>query len=63
MPLYERDTEGKLVKVEEVPEAAIMAIERYDEEAIAHRLTTGIASDAFIYHYPIKTATGAKGNY
>jgi len=60
-PFYERDSEGKLVPViGEVPEAAITVIERFDEEAIAHRLTTGIASDSFIYHYPIKTATGVK---
>lgn len=60
MPLYERDTEGKLIPVSEVPEEAIATIERFDEEAIAHRLTTGIATDAFIYHYPIKTTTGVK---
>jgi len=60
MSFYERDAEGKLVPIGEVPDEAIRAIERFDEEAIAHRLTTGIASDAFIYHYPIKTATGVK---
>ncbi len=60
MSFYERDADGKLVPIGEVPDAAIVAIERFDEEAIAHRLTTGIATDAFIYHYPIKTATGVK---
>lgn len=61
MPFYERDAEGKLVPiVGEVSEEAIRAIERYDEEAIFQRMTTGIATEAFIYHYPIKTATGAK---
>jgi len=60
MPFYEKDAKGELVPIGEVPEEVISAIERYDEEAIAHRLTTGIASDAFIYHYPIKTGTGVK---
>ncbi len=60
MSFYERDADGKLMPIGEVPDAAIVAIERFDEEAIAHRLTTGIATDAFIYHYPIKTATGVK---
>ena len=61
MSFYERSTEGKLVPVTgEIPDEAIRAIERFDEEAIVHRMTTGIAVEAFIYHYPIKTATGVR---
>ncbi|MBU0778196.1 hypothetical protein KKF82_08050 [Patescibacteria group bacterium] len=60
MPFYEKDTEGKLVKVEDVPEEAVQLMDRFDGEAIVHRLTTGIASDAFIYRYPIKTKFGVK---
>lgn len=61
MPLYERDEEGKLVPIGEgVSEEVIRAIEKYDDEAIVHRLTTGIASQAYIYSYPIQTKTGTK---
>lgn len=61
MPYYERDAEGKLVPITgEVPEGIVQAIDRYDEAAIVHRMTTGIASEEFIYHYPIKTKTGVK---
>lgn len=61
MAFYERDKEGKLVPITEVvPEEAVRGIERYDEQAIVQRLTTGLARQEFIYHYPIKTATGVK---
>lgn len=57
---HARDEGGQLVPAGEIPEEAIRAIERYDDEAIAQRLVTGIASGVFIYSYPIKTATGTK---
>jgi len=61
MSFYERGEGGIIAPaVGEVSDEAIRAIERYDEEAIVQRLTTGIATEAFIYHYPIKTATGTK---
>lgn len=60
MSFYEKDADGKLVPISEVPEGAIQAIERYDEESIVQRMTSGIATEAFIYHYPIKTVTGVK---
>jgi len=57
---HAREEGGQLVPVSEIPEEAMRAIERYDDEAIAQRLVTGIASGVFIYSYPIKTATGTK---
>ena len=61
MSFYETDPEGKLVPVrEEIPEEAIRLMDRMDDTAIIQRLTTGIASEAFIYRYPIKTAAGTK---
>jgi len=61
MAFYERDSKGNLVPTQEqIPEEAIRLMERYDDESIIHRMTTGIASQEFIYRFPIKTATGTK---
>lgn len=60
MSYYERDPEGKLVPVSDVPIEAIQLMERVDDDAIVHRMTTGIASTAFIYRYPIQTKQGVK---
>lgn len=60
-PYYERNREGKLVPTsEEISEEVIRTIERADDDAIVRRMTTGIASQAFVYHYPIKTKEGVK---
>lgn len=61
MALYERDKGGQLVPVEgEVPQEAILAIERADEQTIVERLTRFEAQPFFAYSYPIKTKEGIK---
>lgn len=61
MPLYERDDKGALVPVAgEIPEEAIMAIERADEQTIVERLTRIEAQPFFAYSYPIRTKEGIK---
>jgi hypothetical protein len=56
MPYYEEKKGGELVpaKVTEIPEEAIFAIERADEQSIVEHLTSDFASENFIYSYPIK---------
>ncbi len=55
MPFY-REQKGELVPVkgEEVPQEAVLAIERADEETIVQHLTSDFGADNFIYSYPIK---------
>jgi len=61
MTVYERDQKGELIPFEdEVPEEAIAAIERADEQAIVERLTRVEAQPFFAYSYPIKTKHGTK---
>ena len=61
MALYERNEEGQLVPFEgDVPEEAIQAIERADEQAIVERLTKVEAQPFFAYSYPINTKRGPR---
>lgn len=61
MSVYERDKGGQLVPVEgEIPEEAITAIERADEQAIIEKITRIDAQPFFAYSYLIKTKEGAK---
>lgn len=60
MAYYEIDEGGKVVPATEVSEEVIRLIESMDDRAIIQRMTSGIAEDAFIYRYPIKTKTGVK---
>lgn len=61
MPYYEQNKDGQVVPSREIiPEEAIRAIERYDDETIIRSMTSGAAADAFIYRYKISTKTGPK---
>jgi len=61
MAYYTRDSNGNLVPSDfDVPEEAISVIERADSEAIVQAMTSGVASDKFIYEYPINTKDGKK---
>jgi len=55
MPFY-KEEKGALIpaKGEEIPQEAVLAIERADEETIARHLTSDFGADNFIYSYPIK---------
>lgn len=56
MPLYEqKGKEGQLVPMTgEVPQEALLAIERADEGAIIRSLTGEFGAENFMYSYPIK---------
>jgi hypothetical protein len=59
--LYEQDEKGALVPMKgEIPEEALVAIERADEQSIIERLTNVNAQQTFGYAYPIKTKEGEK---
>lgn len=61
MSYYERGAGGQLVPTTDwLPDEAVRMMERYDDDAIVQRLTTGIASEEFIYRFPIKTKDGIK---
>jgi hypothetical protein len=60
-PLYEQDEKGALVPARgEIPEEALVAIERADEQTIVERLTNVNAQQTFGYAYPIRTKEGEK---
>ena len=59
--LYEKSEKGALVPATgEIPEEAITAIERADEDTIVERLTRVDAQPFFAYCYPVKTKDGIK---
>ena len=61
MALYEKNKAGQLVPTSgEVPEEAITAIERADEQSIVQSLTKIEAQPFFAYSYPIRTKDGVK---
>jgi hypothetical protein len=53
MPYYESDGKGGLVPAKDVPEEAIWAIEKYDDEAIVSMMSSGAASQDFVYSFTI----------
>lgn len=53
MALYKEEG-GKLVPVSGVPQEAVLAIERADDETIVQNLTGEFGAESFMYHYPIK---------
>lgn len=62
MPYYGQDATGKLVPIrgEDIPQEAIMAIERADESAIIEHLVSPFGMDNFLYSYTIDTKDGKK---
>jgi hypothetical protein len=61
MSLYEQNEKGALVPVKgEIPEEALVAIERADEQTIVEKLTNVNAQQFFGYAYPIRTKEGEK---
>lgn len=61
MAYYEPDTKGNLVPMKgDIPDEAIRAIERYDDETIVRGMTQGMAAEAYIYRYTIQTNQGPK---
>ena len=60
MTYHERDKGGALVPAGQLPPEFLQMAESMDDEAIVRRMTTGSASEAFYYKYPISTSGGTK---
>ena len=62
MSFYEQEPGGAIVPLKgELPQEAMQAIERADEETIVSQLTgSNLARDVYLYSYPISTQDGAK---
>lgn len=62
MAYYTKGTDDKgIVSYKDtIPQEAILAIDRADDDAIASRIGSSAVSDHFLYSYPIQTADGTK---
>ena len=61
MTFYEIKSEkGVTPYKEDVPQEALAAIDRADDEAIVRRLASPFGAEHFLYSYPIQTAEGTK---
>ena len=58
---YYTDKDGKITKLdEELTPESVGVMERADDDAIIQRMTTGDASEVYVYKYEISTKTGPK---
>ena len=60
MTYHERDKSGALVPAGLLPQEFLQMAESMDDNAIIQRMTTGSASEAFYYKYPMSSAEGKK---
>ena len=60
MTYHERDKSGALVPAGLLPQEFLQMAESMDDNVIIQRMTTGSASEAFYYKYPMSSAEGKK---